>query len=291
MAYHSKIYANRFLYLHTVSLFFFTVSLCLFAGVPANAQANLLINPGRVVFEKNKSIQELNLANTGSDTARYLISFIEIRMNENGTFDRITQPDSGQNFASSSLRVFPKSVVLGPGEAQVVKVQVIKPAQLQPGEYRSHIYFRGVPNEKPLGETEAATDSSGISVHLIPIFGISIPVIIRVGESTAQVNLSDLKLDVSKDSTATLDFKFNRTGNMSVYGDLDVEFISAAGKHTQVGRIKGIALYTPTASRQFKINLIHNSSIDYKTGTLHVVYKTQADAKSLEIAKAELILL
>lgn len=263
-----------------------TFTVCSFSKL--YAQGNLLINPRRVVFEGRKKIMELNLANTGKDTARYVISLIEIRMKQDGSFEKIDQPDSGQNFASSYIRFFPRSVTLAPNEAQVVKVQVVKADQLLAGEYRSHIYFRAVPQEMPLGETESHKDSSGISVLLTPIFGISIPVIIRVGESTAQVTLSDLSLQMANDSTPIMNILFNRTGNMSVYGDLKIDYISAQGKITQVGEVKGIAVYTPNLSRQFRMNLNKISGIDYHSGKLHAVYSTQVNSKSLKIAEAEL---
>lgn len=160
----------------------------------AMTQGNLMLMPRRVVFEGSKRYEELNLANTGQDTARYVISLIHIRMKENGGFEEILQPDSGENFADRYVRLFPHSVTLGPNESQVIKIQLTKTNELEPGEYRSHIYFRAVPDQKPLGEPPAIADSA-ISIHLVPIFGISIPVIIRVGESTAKVGLSDLSVE------------------------------------------------------------------------------------------------
>jgi hypothetical protein len=263
------------------SAFFFT---------KAAAQGNLLLTPGRVVFEGPKKMQELNLANTGRDTARYLVSFVEIRMKEDGNFEQITQPDSGQYFASNYLRFFPRSVILAPGEAQVVKVQLTKTSQLAAGEYRSHIYFRAVPDEEPLGEKLPAQDPSGISVRLTPVFGITIPAIIRIGASTAAVNLSNAAFERSNDSVPMLSIVLNRTGNMSVYGDLTIDFISSKGKVTQVSEIKGIAVYTPTPSRRIRVALGKFSGIDYKTGKLHVVYKTSSDAKSVTLAETELVL-
>lgn len=269
--------------------FFLLVATCVACSFSKlYAQGNLLINPRRAVFEGQKKIMELNLANTGKDTARYVISLIEIRMNPDGSFEKIDQPDTGQNFASNYVRFFPRTVTLAPNEAQVVKVQVVKTDQLPAGEYRSHLYFRAVPQALPLGETDSHKDSSGISVLLTPIFGISIPVIVRVGESTAQVNLSDLSLQMAGDSTPTLNIGFKRTGNMSVYGDLKIDFVSPQGKVTQVGEVKGIAVYTPNLNRQFRMNLNKTSGIDYHSGKLHVVYSTLVNSKSLKIAEAEL---
>ena len=262
-------------------------TVCSFGGM---AQGNLMITPRRIVFEGQRRTQELNLANTGKDTARYLISMLEIRMNTDGTFEQISTPDSGQNFASNYVRFFPRSVILGPGEVQTVKVQVTKQSQLIPGEYRSHIYFRAIPQEKPLGEEVPIQDTVGISVRIIPVFGISVPVIIRNGESTAAVNLSNTTFEKTTDDISIVHMVFNRTGNMSVYGDIKIDFISAQGKITQVGEIKGLAVYTPTVSRRVKVVLDKLPGIDYKTGKLHIVYSTPADAKSTKLAETELIL-
>ena len=68
------------------------------------------------------------------------------------------QPDSGQQFADKYLRFFPRRVTLAPNESQMVKLQMVKTNELQPGEYRSHLYFRAVPKEQPLGESDPKKD-------------------------------------------------------------------------------------------------------------------------------------
>ena len=251
------------------------------------AQGNLLLLPGRVIFEGGKRYEELNLGNTGKDTARYVISLMHIRMKEDGGFEEISQPDSGENFADKFIRFFPHSVVLGPGESQVVKIQLTKTNELSPGEYRSHLYFRAVPDKLPLGEDGNVTDS-GISVRLIPIFGISIPVIIRVGESSTQVKLSDLSMRMLEDTIPTLDMTFYRTGNMSVYGDISIYYTSTNGKTIPAGSAKGIAVYTPNQARRFRIILYKKSDINYHSGRLSVVYNTADENHPVRIAGADL---
>jgi hypothetical protein len=211
-------------------------------------------------------------------------------MNEDGSFVEITEPDPGQNFADKNIRFFPRSVTLAPNEAQVVKMQLTKTNTLTPGEYRSHVYFRAVPMEKALGDEETRKDSVGISVQLIPIFGITIPVIIRVGESTTKVTLNDLAVEMVNDTLPRLRMTFNRTGNMSVYGDISVKYTSPEGKTTEVGIVKGIAVYTPNTIRRFQLDLKRLPEIDYRKGSLTVEYTTQSDAKSEKLAKAELTL-
>jgi hypothetical protein len=252
------------------------------------AQGNLLITPRRVVFEGTKRTQELNLANTGNDTAKYNVSIVEYRMKEDGSFQEITTPDAGQNFADKFIRFFPRTVTLAPNEAQVVKMQLIKTDQMQPGEYRSHVYFRAVPNQAALGVDEKAKDSTAIGVRLIPIFGITIPVIIRSGESTMKVNLSDVKMEIFNDTIPRLQLVFNRTGNMSVYGDLFVEHVSLQGVTTKVGIVKGIAVYTPNPVRKFQLDLDNKAKVDYHNGTIRITYISQTDSKAEKYAEAEL---
>ncbi len=251
------------------------------------AQGNLLITPRRVVFEGSKKIQELNLANIGKDTARYVLSMVEMRMKEDGSFETITTPDSGQYFASPYLRFFPRSGVLGPNESQLLKVQTTKADNLSPGEYRSHVYFRAVRDEKPLGEIEAIVDSNSISVSNIPIFGITIPVIIRVGELEASVNMTDISL-VKRDTSYVVGMTFHRNGNKSVYGDLRVEHVAPDGTVSRVGMANGVAVYTPNTTRRFEVKLTDAANVDLSKGKIHVRFLSQSDQNLGPLAEAEM---
>ncbi len=269
---------------------FLTAVLALMYTLPASAQGDLMITPRRIVFEGATRTADINLANTGNDSAIYAVSLVQIRMLENGGFETITEPDPGQMFADRFVRFFPRTVTLGPNEAQVVKVQLYRTSELQTGEYRSHFYFRAVPEKKALGEPEAPADTSSFSVRLTPIFGITIPVIIRSGETTASVTLSGLDLTMVNGNIPRLSFVFNRTGNMSVYGDIAVDHISTQGKITRVGVANGVAVYTPNALRRFQFDLDSDSGVDFKKGTLRVIYSASSDVKPVRLAEAELAL-
>jgi len=240
------------------------------------------------VFDGSRRVMELNLANTGRDTARYNISFIQYRMTQEGTFEEITEPDPGQFFADKHIRFFPRSVTLAPNEAQTVRMQVVGREGLEPGEYRSHVYFRAVPNEVALGEDDPNRDTTSVSVRLIPIFGITIPVIIRVGDSAREVYLSDLALEKGENGSLYLKMSFNRSGNMSVYGDLNVTHVGTNGTETPVGVVNGIAVYTPNTIRNFRIELNNQSGVDFNSGKLLVTYTAQSDLKPETYATAQL---
>ncbi|NSW93943.1 MAG: molecular chaperone [Bacteroidales bacterium] len=254
------------------------------------SQGDLLITPKRIVFEGNRRSMDINLSNIGQDSATYSISLIQVRMREDGGFETITEPDPGQRFADRFVRFFPRTVTLGPGEAQTIKVQLIRSNELTPGEYRSHFYFRAVPKPKPLGEEELPSDTTSISVKLIPIYGITIPVIIRSGASNTTVTLSDLLFDYDTRNNPRISMVFNRTGNMSVYGDIAVDYISPQGKATRVGVANGVAVYTPNAKRRFVLNLTIPEGTDLRTGKLKVTYSAPSDVKPEKYAEAELVL-
>ncbi len=277
-----------------LSLRLFTAGLILlqvFFPFIAKAQGDLLVTPRRVVLDARKRSMDLSLANIGKDTATYTISFVQIRMTEEGTFETITEPDEGQNFASPFLRFFPRSVTLSPDEVQTIKIQTTGTRELDPGEYRSHLYFRAVPHENPAGEmTPVQTDPSSISIKLIPVFGITIPVIIRVGEPSVDVTLSDLSLTFEKDTIPRIGFTFNRSGDYSVYGDITVDHIATGGTVTRVGVANGLAVYTPNSMRRFEFNLMNLPEVNYTQGKLRITFSAPSDVKPEIYAEGELML-
>lgn len=253
------------------------------------AQGDLLVTPRRVVFEGNDQRQEITLANTGQDTARYIISFIHYRMTDEGVFEQIDKPDSGQFFAEPYLRYFPRQVTLAPQESQVIRMQLRKQPGMKDGEYRSHMYFRAVPVEKPLGEEELM-DTTMIGVRLIPIFGISIPVIIRVGKLEARVQITDIELKQDEEGAYSVSLVFLRQGTKSSYGDLVAEYVSPTGSITRVGNVRGIAVYTPNTTRKFTLPLQNTDLINLKEGKLKLRYQSSSDTKPEIYAEQELLL-
>ena len=257
----------------------------LFSGFTSQAQGDLMIMPKRLVFDGSERSQEINLANTGNDTAVYAISFVNYKMTEAGDFKQVEEPEEGQRFAEDFLRYFPRRVSLAPNEAQTIRVQLTRTGNLEQGEYRSHMYFRAVEEQTALG-AEEAKESEGISINIKTVFGISIPVIIREGESTTKINLTDLSLN-TKGENPKLSLIINRSGNMSVYGNLTATYISPDGTETEVGLVKGISVYTPNSKRSFSFELRNAAEVDLTTGKLEVSYSQD---KGDTLAKTEIIL-
>ena len=252
------------------------------------AQGDLLVTPSRVVFEGNKQKEQLNLLNMGQDTATYTISFVQRSMKEDGSFVTIEQPDSGQMFSDPYLRIFPRQVTLAPREPQVILVQYRRKADMKAGEYRSHLYFRSEQNYKPLGMGKSGKDTKLVNVQLIPIFGVSIPIIIRTGEVSVSATLSDLELMPLQGSAQNLKLTINRTGNISTYGDITVQYTPVHGKVILVGTVAGVGVYTNLQKRILIIKLDTSTTKKFTTGKFNVQYTAKGNSKPFVYAEGEL---
>jgi P pilus assembly chaperone PapD len=249
------------------------------------AQGDLMIMPKRLVFDGSQRSQEINLANTGSDTAVYAVSFVNYNMTESGSFEQVETPTEGQRFAEGFLRYFPRQITLAPNEAQTIRVQLTRTGNLEQGEYRSHMYFRAVEEQTALG-TEEDAENEGISINIKTVFGISIPIIIQQGESTTQLDITNIQFQKDAE-TPQLSLVLNRSGNMSVYGNIKVNHISPKGKTTEIGMVKGVSVYTPNAKRNFSFELRNAGEVDLSQGKLEVSY-FEEDGKTLAKKKYEL---
>lgn len=266
------------------------IGLLIIFNIQVKAQTNLQISPSRIVFDGQTKIMELELTNQGQDSAKYSISFIQIRMTDDGKFETITSPDPDQKFSDKNIRFFPRSVRLGPNETQIIKLQLIKGEQLSSGEYRSHLFFKSLIPIKALDAGDIKKDTSAVLFAIVPTFGITVPIIIRVGENTNTNNISDLKIENVTDGTKKLNLTINRYGNMSVYGDIIVTYISSNGKETKIGLSKGVAVYTPNKIHRIKVTLDNKPNVDFSKGVLKVLFTTQSEIRPIKLAEAQLTL-
>lgn len=226
----------------------------------------LFVSPTRIVFEGRDRSEVVTLMNQGEDTTTYRISFKQLRQKKDGSYVDIDTPKPDEKFADKLIRYSPRQVVLKPGERQSVRLMVRKPRNLADGEYRSHMLFKTVP-PKSFGDDIEKADDDKVSIQLIPVYGITIPVMVRHGELLSKPSIQNITLSKDKKD---LTFNLNNNGNKSLYGDIFVTF----GDYV-VGSIKGIAVYTPNNTRNVKvpIRFPDGVKIGIASGTLEVVFK------------------
>jgi hypothetical protein len=230
----------------------------LFAGLilafatasPSLASGDLLVAPTRVILDGSRGT-EVVLNNIGSTPATYRISLELKRMTPLGGLDEVEEADAtpAERVALEMISFSPRRVTLPPNQPQVIRLGVRPPEGVAPGEYRAHMLFRAVPDAVAATDRADGTAASGVSVALTPIYGITIPVIIRIGELSAQATIGKAWIEQADDQNMFA-FDLARTGNRSVYGDIEV---TRAGVKDPLFLARGIAIYPEVAGRKVAI--------------------------------------
>jgi len=219
---------------------------------PAHAAGDLLVAPTRLVFEGRERTAEITLVNKGTTTEVFRISLVKRRMLENGTFEEIGEPIPGERFVGPMVRFAPRRGTLRPNAPQTIRIQLRKPADLQDGEYRSHLMFRAVPDIQSTETQQADASGSSFRVTLIPVYGVTIPVIVRHGRLDAEVAIegADWTESANEDAPPALTVRMTRSGEKSVYGTIKI--MAASGDETYA-LVRGVAIYTPNHRRSLRI--------------------------------------
>jgi P pilus assembly chaperone PapD len=258
------------------------------------AEAKVMVFPRRIIFEEGNRSATIRLVNTVDEQVTYRILFIQSRMTEDGDIERIEVPEQQSDrlkemMAQDLLRYSPRQVTLPPGEIQLVRLQLNKPAGLEDGEYRSRLLFQEIPENIEADEDESET-GEGFSIELRAIYGISIPVFVRQGDLSAEVEISDLQLQKNeeKDLMPEMSLTINRRGSTSTYGDIEVKYIPDEGRDRVLARIRGIAVYTDVEQRKLKLNLPGAEDIDLETGKVYISYSKPDEEGGEILAEAEL---
>ncbi|WP_203301138.1 molecular chaperone [Marinobacter sediminum] len=260
-------------------------------SVSLPAHADVLIYPTRLVLEDGNRAAKLELVNRSSEPATFRIFLVNRRMNEYGEFSPAEPPLPEERFASQLIRYSPRQVRIEPGESQTVRLAVRKPANLDQGEYRSHLLFEKQPDVGISSSVESiqGSGSGGIEVRLQALVGISIPVIVRHGKLSATVVLSNLGLEASTPDANVLRFEIARTGGQSIYGDITVT-LSRAQEEQVVARARGVAVYFPNPLRIARLKLPSEISPLQPGDRLTVRFTTPVDQGERLLAEAALLI-
>lgn len=253
----------------------------------AQAAGGLLVAPTRVVFEGRDRSAHVNVINRSDKTEEYRISFVRKRMTEDGRMEVVETPMEGENFSDELIRFSPRRVILQPGQSQVVRLMLRKPSSLEAGEYRSHLLFKTAPptNQSDINVLSGEPSQQDMSITLKPLLGISIPVIVRHGETSAKANIANVMLERDANNQVLMRFDLQRQGNRSVYGDLNVYFQPNQGDEHLVSHAKGVVVYQPNAQRMVRMRLTGEHNMLEEKGSYRITY-TARDGKEEQLAEA-----
>ena len=229
------------------------VAACLaasFSIATTRAQAgvgDLLVAPTRIVLDGRKGT-EIILNNIGDEPATYRVSVEFRRMTEAGDLVDVLTPTATDKSAEDMIVYSPRKVTLAPHEPQAIRIAARPPQGMPDGEYRVHLLFRAIPPATPVVQAEAEKPK-GVQFKLTPVYGVTIPVIVRLGNLQAMAGIADVRLE-KKEGAPVIGLDLSRAGTRSTYGEIRV---LKAGMKDPIAIQKGVAVYTEVGKRHVSI--------------------------------------
>jgi P pilus assembly chaperone PapD len=232
---------------------------------------SLLLAPTRLMFEGGTRAQELTIMNRSDTIQTYRLRLEDRRIKENGEYEVISDP-ADPLAGSPMLRLSARQVTIPPQESATVRVLLRKPAGIGSGEVRSHLIVSELPTVAPPAVGSAGGEA--LSVTITTIFGISIPVMVRSGETSARLSIPSVKL-VNVPDQPNLDniqMRLETTGNRSMFVDLKV--VPARQRRSlPVAEARGVSIYNPVNARDFVLSLNPEQTARMRSGAYVVTFQ------------------
>ena len=258
------------------------ISVLLVTAPPAQAGVgDLLVAPTRIVLNGRRGT-EVILNNIGDDVATYRISMEFRRMTPEGKLEDVQVPNETEKQAQEMILYAPRRITLPPNQPQAIRLSARAPQGLPDGEYRVHMLFRAVPPPRP---QVAQQKVEGISFALTPIYGVTIPVIVRLGNLEAKAALSNVR-KAEEQGKPVISLDISRNGTRSTYGELRV---MKAGVAEPIALLRGVAVYTEVGHRSVSIPL-EAAQVANATGPITVQYVEPTDTGPVTIAETSAVL-
>lgn len=249
---------------------------------PAQAGlGDLLVAPTRIVLNGSRGT-EIILNNIGDGVATYRVSAELRRMTPDGKLVDVELPNDKEKAAQEMVLYAPRKVTLPPNQPQAIRLSARAPAGLPDGEYRVHMLFRAIPAPQP---ATAQKKTEGVSFQLRPIYGVTIPVIVRLGNLEAKAALSNVR-KVSEDGKPAIAVDISRTGNRSTFGEIRV---MKAGVEKPIAMVSGVAVYTEIGQRSLNLP-IDPALAAYANGQVTVQYVEPTDTGPVTLAETSAVL-
>ncbi len=255
-------------------------------GVSAKAEAgvgDLLVAPTRLVLDGRKGT-EIVLNNVGDEPATYRISVEFRRMTSEGALAEVGEPNDREKAAADMIVYAPRRVTLAPHQPQSIRINARPPQGLPDGEYRVHLLFRAVPPPNPV--TPASSEPvKGLHLRLIPIYGVTIPVIVRLGNLDATASIANVRLE-KKDGKEAVGVDLTRNGTRSTFGEVRV---FKPGIKDPVALQRNVAVYTEINSRHVSVPVDERYK-DMLSGPVTVQYVETYDDGAQKLAETLAVL-
>ena len=250
---------------------FSALFVCALFTVSAPSSANLIITPLQAVIEGRERMVQVVLVNNSDSISTYRLEWQQLKQVEGkGGYVELKDGEEGDQLYLKDFAVFsPRQVTLGPRERQTVRVAVRRPADLEEGEYRSHLNFRIIERKDPVPE-DAQLNQNELKVGARVLASYSIPAIYRKGEYDVNVTIGQPSFSInSRTGKMVVILPVSRSGKHGVIGTIEVFHKPNGGEETRIASVANANLFTDINQRTFNIP---SNLTGLSAGTLRVVF-------------------
>ena len=242
---------------------------------------DLRVAPTRIVLDGRRGT-EVILNNVGDDVATYRVTVELRRMTPEGKLVDVETPTEAEKTAQEMVLYAPRRITLPPNQPQAIRLSARAPAGLPDGEYRVHMLFRAVPPPRPQAAPQKV---EGVAFALTPIYGVTIPVIVRLGNLQAKAAVSNVR-KVTEDGKPAIALDISRSGDRSTFGEVRV---LKSGISDPIAILRGVAVYTEIGQRSVIIPLDPAQTAN-ASGPVTVQYVEPTDTGPVTIAETSAVL-
>jgi P pilus assembly chaperone PapD len=229
--------------------------------------ADLNVSPRRITFEGGARADDVIVFNSGAQAATYNVDLADRVMTPDGGVVAVADTPKSQEAAAALARLksaktyvtfTPRRVTLGPGEYQTIRLRVLRPADLPPGEYRTHLTVTATPPEDQgltADQAASAPADGSVGVRLTALFSVAIPVIVRQGANDAAAGVGAMRYAADDPAKPALNVEVQRKGQDSLYLDLEVRDSKQGRSGPPLGLLRGFAVYSEVDKRSVNVPL------------------------------------
>ncbi|WP_336985253.1 molecular chaperone [Altererythrobacter aquiaggeris] len=277
---------SRFARLVAHSLLPVVATAAVFLSAPLAAQGDLLVAPTRVILDGRQGT-EVILSNIGDQEATYRIGLELRRMTSEGTLEDVAPEgvNAVEEAALAMIRYAPRRIRLAPGQPQAVRISARPDAALPDGEYRVHMSFKAIPDAKPVTQGPDADPATGIRIELVPVYGVTIPIIVRKGRLEATAAIQNPRIE-RNDRGQYLALDLARQGQSSTYGEIRV---MRQGVDEPLFLARGVAIYSEVAQRTVQLGLNPEKAAELR-GPVRIEYREMPENGGALIAAVDTVI-
>ncbi|MCP4321444.1 MAG: hypothetical protein GY787_06270 [Alteromonadales bacterium] len=195
------------------------------------------ISAFRIYLDDNQRQSTFTLSNSETISQECNLFLRHYNYDEQGKIVRYEGEKPQENSAKDWLRFSPKHFILTPTNSQKVRFKLRRKAKAQSGEYRSFLVV-------DCGAKNVETEEHLINIK--PKLIHNVPIIARIGNLKVDVMFSDIIVNNN-----VVNFKLNRQGNRSIYGDIEL-----INKKTEqkIAYQKGLSIYPESSHSNFSLS-------------------------------------